>query len=76
MKKRLFCVLLALSFVSGLAGCDNKETATAEAIPKIVKTQAVAEESVTAGYSYLGIVKAKETKTTHFWQAEKLRKYV
>ena len=72
MKKRLFCVLLALSFVSGLAGCDNKETATAEAIPKIVKTQAVAEKSVMAGYSYLGIVKAKETKNYSFLASGKI----
>lgn len=72
MKKRLFCVLLALSFVSGLAGCDNKETATAEVVPKIVKTQAVAEESVTAGYSYLGIVKAKETKNYSFLASGKI----
>lgn len=72
MKKRLFCVLLALSFVSGMAGCDKKETATAEVVPKIVKTQAVAEESVTAGYSYLGIVKAKETKNYSFLASGKI----
>lgn len=72
MKKRVFSILLALSLISGLSGCGKKEAETAEAVPKIVKTQSVAEESVTTGYSYLGIVKAKETKNYSFLASGKI----
>lgn len=72
MKRRVFSILLTLSLVSGLSGCGKEETATAEIVPKIVKTQSVAEESVTTGYSYLGIVKAKETKNYSFLASGKI----
>lgn len=72
MKKRVFSILLTLSLISGLCGCGKEEAATAEIVPKIVKTQSVAEESVTTGYSYLGIVKAKETKNYSFLAAGKI----
>ncbi len=72
MKKRVFSILLTLSLISGLCGCGKEETATAEIVPKIVKTQSVAEESVTTGYSYLGIVKAKETKNYSFLASGKI----
>lgn len=72
MKKRLFCVILALSFVMSLGGCGKEDAATVETPAKIVKTQSVAEQSVTTGYSYLGIVKAKETKNYSFLAAGKI----
>lgn len=72
MKKRIFCFILVLSIAGSLTGCGKKETATAEIVPKIVKTQSVAEKSVTTGYSYLGIVKAKETKNYSFLASGKI----
>lgn len=72
MKKRLLCAVLSVSLLVAMSACGKKDTATAEPIPKIVKTQAVAEKSVTSGYSYLGIVKAKETKNYSFLSAGKI----
>ncbi len=71
MKKKIYYFLLALAVTGSLAGCGSDETETSEAA-KIVKTQAVAEESVAAGYSYLGIVKAKETKNYSFLSSGKI----
>lgn len=72
MKKNIFCIILALAFISGLMGCGKEETTEVMATPKIVRTQAVAEESITTGYSYLGIVKAKETKNYSFLASGKI----
>ena len=72
MKKRMLCSMLVLSLIVGLAGCGKDKKANVEVTPKIVKTQSVAEESVTSGYSYLGIVKAKETKNYSFLAAGKI----
>lgn len=72
MKKKMLCSVLALTLILGLAGCGKEETASVETTPKIIKTQSVAEESVTSGYSYLGIVKAKETKNYSFLAAGKI----
>ena len=72
MKKSVLCAVLALSLISGLSACGKKDNTTAEIVPKIVKTQSVAQESVTTGYSYLGIVKAKETKNYSFLASGKI----
>ncbi len=71
MKRKMFCILLTLVTVSGLCGCESEETSTSQTA-KTVKTQAVSEESVTTGYNYLGIVKAKETKNYSFLSSGKI----
>lgn len=71
MKKRMLCAMLAVYFALNMTGCDkNKETV--ETLPEIVRTQAVAEESVSTGFSYIGIVKAKETKNYSFLASGKI----
>lgn len=71
MKKILLSTLVILSIIVFQTGCGKDET-TVEQIPKIVKTQAVSSQNVTSGYSYLGIVKAKETKNYSFLTAGKI----
>ncbi len=71
MKKNLK-FLIILSLLAGLTACGNTEEAAETETAKIVKTQAVSEESVASGYSYLGIVKAKETKNYSFLSSGKI----
>lgn len=66
-------IFIILSLLTGLCACgSSEETETADASAKIVKVQAVSEESVSDGYSYLGIVKAKETKNYSFLSSGKI----
>ncbi|MCD8091268.1 MAG: HlyD family efflux transporter periplasmic adaptor subunit [Clostridiales bacterium] len=65
-------ILLILTISAGLCACSSSEEETTETA-KIVKTQAVSEESTSAGYSYLGIVKAKETKNYSFLSSGKIK---
>ncbi len=67
MKKRILPIAVIMCMALAVSGCgksnDNEEK---EAAAKIVKAEPVAEQSVMSGYSYIGIVKAKETKNYSF----------
>ncbi len=68
--KRKFAI--AMSVLLLCTGCGEKNTETSGQTAKIVKTQAVSEQSVSTGYSYIGIVKAKETKNYAFLTGGKI----
>ncbi len=70
MKKKMALVLSVL--LALCTGCGAKKTEEPEQAAKIVKTQAVSEKSVSTGYSYIGIVKAKETKNYAFLTGGKI----
>lgn len=61
----LFCILI-------MTGCGNNGSTENTQKAKIVKTQSVAQESVTTGYDYIGIVKAKDTKNYSFLMGGKI----
>lgn len=68
MKKRYMLAVLILALTAGCSNNGNEEKQSA----KIVKTQSVAQESVTIGYDYIGIIKAKDTKNYSFLMAGKI----
>lgn len=68
MKKRYMFAVLFLVFAAGCSNNDTGQTQTA----KIVKTQSVAQESVSTGYDYIGVIKAKDTKNYSFLMAGKI----
>ncbi|MCD8159063.1 MAG: biotin/lipoyl-binding protein [Clostridiales bacterium] len=71
--KQYFKYFIIFSLLTGLTACGGTvEEETSETTAKIVKVQAVSEESVADGYSYLGIVKAKETKNYSFLSSGKI----
>ncbi|MCD8216107.1 MAG: biotin/lipoyl-binding protein [Clostridiales bacterium] len=72
MKRKIPLFLIILTLTAGFCGCGGEETEETEKVGKIVKTQAVSEENISTGHSYLGIVKAKETKNYSFLSSGKI----
>ena len=71
MNRKITAIMLCMPLV--LTGCGKKE-AEVQQSAKIVKTQAVSEQSVSTGYSYIDIVKAKDTKNYSFLTGGKIAK--
>ncbi|MGN1317571.1 MAG: efflux RND transporter periplasmic adaptor subunit [Lachnospirales bacterium] len=69
MKKSIFLILL-LILATGCSDSDNTNGENKEA--KSVKAQAVMLDSVTTGYDYIGVVKAKDTKNYSFLMSGKI----
>ncbi len=70
MKKRYILALLMITFLAG-CGADKDKNAEVKTA-KTVRTQSVAQENVTTGYDYIGVVKAKDTKNYSFLMAGKI----
>lgn len=66
MKRKVFLAAALFLSVAMLPGCQKKEEAEATVTPKIVKAQSVQEQSLTDGLTYIGLVKAKDTKNYSF----------
>lgn len=72
MNKKNILLTVVLCMMCGVTGCGGDKAASAQAAAKPVKASAVMQENVSSGYSYLGIVKAKETKNYSFLAAGKI----
>ena len=68
--KKYILPLLLLVLATG-CGAETATTAVKDN-PKSVKAQSVSQNSVTTGYDYIGIVKAKDTKNYSFLMAGKI----
>jgi multidrug efflux pump subunit AcrA (membrane-fusion protein) len=72
MKQKLAIYPMIMLLVASLAGCESKQTSVTETAARPVKVTSIAEESVATGPSYIGIVKAKDTKNYSFLTGGKL----
>ena len=62
MKRNVAIVTASLLCVSLLSGCGTNKDEDVKVTHKIVKAQSVQEQSFVDGLTYIGVVKAKDTK--------------
>lgn len=72
MKRNVAIVTASLLCVSLLSGCGTKKDEDVKVTPKIVKAQSVQEQSLVDGLTYIGVVKAKDTKNYSFLMSGKI----
>ncbi len=73
MKMKVLPIAVIMCMALAVSGCGKaNDSEEKEAAAKIVKAEPVAEQSVMSGYSYIGIVKAKETKNYSFLASGKI----
>ena len=72
MKRKVAIVTASLLCVSLLSGCGTKKDEDVKVTPKIVKAQSVQEQSLVDGLTYIGVVKAKDTKNYSFLMSGKI----
>lgn len=75
MNNKAVILTASLLCLSLLPGCQKeKQEDTVKVTPKIVKAQSVQQQSLTDGLTYIGVIKAKDTKNYSFLMSGKIAK--